>query len=30
MLEACQKEVIEKSLHIIPPFMQQLLQEHIT
>lgn len=30
MLEACQKEVIEKSLHIIPPIVRQLLQEHVT
>lgn len=30
MSEACQKEVIEKSLHIIPPIVRQLLQEHVT
>ena len=30
MLEACRKEVLEKSLHIIPPIVRQLLQEHVT
>ena len=30
MLEACQKEVLEKLLDIIPPIVRQLLQEHVT
>ena len=30
MLKTSQKEVLEKSLHIIPPFVRQLLQEQVT